>query len=114
MLEVRTHAEGAAEDFPFLARHRGADHVFVVGANLPSWPHLKPLRHAIQLTVESSQVNDGIPRWYSPWKDVMIPGYIDRWRIEAMRQASRPTDERGYILAFHGNHPGTHHLYVKF
>lgn len=44
----------------------------------------------------------------------MIPGYIDRWRIGAMRQASRPTHERGYILAFHGNHPGTHHLYVKF
>jgi len=43
----------------------------------------------------------------------MIPGYIDRWRIEAMRSVNKPTHERGFLLVFHGNHPGTHHLYVK-
>lgn len=114
MLERASHKEVAEELFPYLARRRGVDHFFVVGANLPSWPQLNPLRHASQLTVESYQVNDEIPRWYSPWKDIMIPGYIDRWRIAAMRAVNKPTHERGFILAFHGNHPGTHHLYVKF
>jgi len=112
-LETRIHGSEASGQFPYLARRRGVDHVFVVGANLPSWPEVEPLRNAVMLSVESYQVNDGIPRWYSPWKDVMIPGYIDRWRIAGMRKANRPTHERGFILAFHGNHPGTHHLYVK-
>mmetsp|Transcript_61153 Transcript_61153/g.129147 ORF Transcript_61153/g.129147 Transcript_61153/m.129147 type:complete len:310 (-) Transcript_61153:135-1064(-) len=43
----------------------------------------------------------------------MIPGYIDRWRIAAMRSHNKPTMERGYTIIFHGNHPGTHALYVK-
>jgi len=112
-LEVRTHAADVEQAFPYLLRRRGADHFFTVGANLPSWPNLEPLRNAMQLTVESYQVNDEVPRWYSPWKDVMIPGYIDRWRIAAMRSFNKPTHERGYMMVFHGNHPGTHHLYVK-
>eukprot|EP00933_Yihiella_yeosuensis_P040382 TRINITY_DN34683_c0_g1_i1.p1 TRINITY_DN34683_c0_g1~~TRINITY_DN34683_c0_g1_i1.p1 ORF type:complete len:368 (+),score=46.53 TRINITY_DN34683_c0_g1_i1:76-1104(+) len=90
------------------------DHFFVVGANLPSWSHLGPLRHSTMLTVESYQINDNIPRFYSPWKDVMIPGYIDRWRIAAMRRFNKPTEKRGFLLVFHGNHPGTHSLYVEF
>lgn len=112
-LEVRAHAPSVLEEFPQLLQKRSMDHVFVVAANLPSWPHLEPFRHATLLTVESYQVNNEVPRWYSPWKDVMIPGYIDRWRIEAMRSFNKPTDKRGYILIFHGHHPGTHHLYVK-
>jgi len=114
MLERRIHEAGVEEHFPHLARRRGADHFFVVAANLPSWVHLEPLRHSMLLTVESYQVNNDVPRWYSPWKDVMIPGYIDRWRIAAMRSVNKPTEERGFILVFHGNHPGTHHLYQKF
>ncbi|CAK0833794.1 unnamed protein product, partial [Prorocentrum cordatum] len=112
-LEFRSHGPDAADVFPYLARNRGADHFFVVSANLPSWTNVEPLRNALLLTVESHQVNDGIPRWYSPWKDVMIPGYIDRWRISAMRSFNKPSHERGFLAVFHGNHPGTHHLYVK-
>mmetsp|Transcript_109827 Transcript_109827/g.354339 ORF Transcript_109827/g.354339 Transcript_109827/m.354339 type:complete len:646 (+) Transcript_109827:63-2000(+) len=113
-LEVRSHWPNVSELFPYLSRRRGTDHFFVVAANLPSWPHLEPLRNTMMLTVESYQVNDGVARWYSPWKDVMIPGYIDRWRIASMRKFNKPTHERGYTMVFHGNHPGTHHLYVKF
>lgn len=112
-LEVRSHAQDAAERFPYLARKRGADHFFAVSANLPDWKDLAPFRHSMLLTVESWQTNDGVPRWYSPWKDIMIPGYIDRWRIDAMRQVNKPTDKRGFLLVFHGNHPGTHKLYVE-
>ncbi|CAE8629451.1 unnamed protein product [Polarella glacialis] len=111
-LEVKTHEPDVEKRFPYLARHRGMDHFFVVSANLPSWETLHPLRHVMQLTVESYQVNDNVPRWYSPWKDVMIPGYIDRWRIKSMRSYNKPTSERGFLLVFHGNHPGTHKLYV--
>lgn len=113
LMSEQIHAAHVAERFPYLERRRGTDHFFIVAANLPDWVRLKPLRHASLLTVESYQVNNGVPRWYSPWKDVMIPGYIDRWRIAAMRSFSKPTHERGYILVFHGNHPGTHSLYVK-
>eukprot|EP00927_Polykrikos_kofoidii_P060795 TRINITY_DN55706_c0_g1_i1.p1 TRINITY_DN55706_c0_g1~~TRINITY_DN55706_c0_g1_i1.p1 ORF type:complete len:613 (+),score=54.83 TRINITY_DN55706_c0_g1_i1:201-2039(+) len=113
LMEEIIHANEVSEIFPYLDRRRGADHFFIVGANLPDWVLLEPLRHASLLTVESYQVNDGVPRWYSPWKDVMIPGYIDRWRIAAMRNFSKPSHERGYLVAFHGNHPGTHYLYVK-
>ncbi|CAE7364285.1 BRIX1 [Symbiodinium natans] len=111
-LEVRAHAGDSNQRFSHLARRRGQDHFFVVSANLPSWKHLAPLRNAILLTVESWQVNDDIPRWYSPWKDIMIPGYIDRWRIDAMRRVNKPTHERGFLMVFHGNHPGNHGLYV--
>eukprot|EP00929_Paragymnodinium_shiwhaense_P083676 TRINITY_DN44677_c0_g1_i1.p1 TRINITY_DN44677_c0_g1~~TRINITY_DN44677_c0_g1_i1.p1 ORF type:complete len:593 (-),score=119.64 TRINITY_DN44677_c0_g1_i1:28-1806(-) len=112
-LEKRIHQDDVLEYFPYLERRLGMDHFFVVSANLPDWRNLDPVKNAALLTVESYQVNDGIPRWYSPWKDIMIPGYIDRWRIAAMRSFSKPTEERGYVMVFHGNHPGTHHLYVK-
>lgn len=110
-LEMVSHAE-SDERFPYLLQ-RPADHFFVVSANLPSWVDLAPLRHSMLLTVESWQTNEGVPRWYSPWKDVMIPGYIDRWRIDAMRAVNKPSRERGFLLVFHGNHPGNHQLYVK-
>eukprot|EP00439_Symbiodinium_sp_Y106_P069193 s301_g11.t2 len=109
-LEKRAHADDS--EFSHLARRRGQDHFFVVSANLPSWKHLAPLRNTILLTVESWQINDDLPRWYSPWKDIMIPGYIDRWRIDAMRMVNKPTNERGFLMVFHGNHPGNHGLYV--
>eukprot|EP00931_Biecheleriopsis_adriatica_P094008 TRINITY_DN67710_c0_g1_i1.p1 TRINITY_DN67710_c0_g1~~TRINITY_DN67710_c0_g1_i1.p1 ORF type:complete len:602 (-),score=132.90 TRINITY_DN67710_c0_g1_i1:46-1851(-) len=113
LLDERIRADDLDERFPYLARRHGTDHFFVVSANLPPWEKLAPLRHSTLLTVESWQTNDGIPRWYSPWKDIMIPGYIDRWRIDAMRAVNKPTDERGFLLVFHGNHPGTHKLYVE-
>lgn len=109
-LEKRAHADDS--EFSHLARRRGQDHFFVVSANLPSWKHLAPLRNTILLTVESWQINDDLPRWSSPWKDIMIPGYIDRWRIDAMRMVNKPTNERGFLMVFHGNHPGNHGLYV--
>merc|ERR1711924_157016 len=31
----------------------------------------------------------------------------------AMRAENRPSEERGYTIVFHGNHPGTNDLYVK-
>lgn len=109
MVENRSRS---AEAFPHLARRDGTDHVFVVSASdIPSWPQLVPLRNAVQLTVESFQVNGDVPRWYSPWKDVIIPGYIDRYRIEAMRRSNRETHARDLTLAFHGGHAGTHENY---
>ncbi|CAK9082593.1 unnamed protein product [Durusdinium trenchii] len=92
-----SHAEKSDERFPYLTQ-RPSDHFFVVSANLPSWSDLAPLRNSMQLTVESWQTNEGIPRWSSRWKDIMIPGYIDRWRIDAMRAVNKPTEERGFVL----------------
>ena len=39
---------------------------------------------------------------FSRWKDLIIPGHVDLWRMEALRAANRPLNSRDVLLAFHG------------
>lgn len=59
------------------------------------------------VTVESYQAENfagpNMLAWLSHWKDVLIPGYIPRWRIEAMLSFNRPMLQRPMLVAFHGH-----------
>jgi hypothetical protein len=39
---------------------------------------------------------------FSRWKDLIIPGHVDQWRVEALRKANRPMKSRDVLVAFHG------------
>lgn len=100
-------------DLPHFARRRGIDHFFLAACNLLAFedPLMVQARHSIMVTVESFQAKPlaGPPMlaWLSYWKDVLIPGYIPGWRIDAMREFSRPMIKRNILLAFHGHSANT-------
>ena len=47
----------------------------------------------------------------SGWKDIIIPGYTDHARLQAMRRYNRPTAQRELIMTFHGSHSGNKEVY---
>mmetsp|Transcript_49274 Transcript_49274/g.151905 ORF Transcript_49274/g.151905 Transcript_49274/m.151905 type:complete len:353 (+) Transcript_49274:135-1193(+) len=111
-----------ATDLPYFARRRGADHFFIFGCNLLPFRDSMMIkaRQSIMVTVESYQAeNNAGPNmlaWLSHWKDVLIPGYIPRWRVEAMLAFNRPVLQRPLLVAFHGHSgrsPTVGHMYKR-
>lgn len=43
---------------------------------------------------------------FSRWKDVIIPGHIDEWRVEELRMSNRPLQRRDVLVSFHGRYAG--------
>ena len=88
---------------PYWSRKNGADHLFIF-----SWGKfpcaLGPTDFAgdaIFLQVENF-CEEHRPT-FSAWKDVMIPGLVDPWRIAQMRENARPIGiERDILVTFHG------------
>jgi len=111
-------------DLAHFARRRGADHIFLFGCNLLRFsdPLMIQTRQSIMVTVESYQdadqpgISGGMLAWFSHWKDVLIPGYIPEWRINAMLAFNRPTIKRAMLLTFHGHSassPNVGHMYKR-
>ncbi|CAJ1401177.1 unnamed protein product [Effrenium voratum] len=96
-------------DLPYFSRRGGQDHIFVFACNL--LPFMDPImmraRNTIMITVESYQaVNVAGPNmlaWLVLAKDVLIPGYIPAWRVEAMLAFNRPMYQRSIVATFHGH-----------
>ncbi|CAL1139576.1 unnamed protein product [Cladocopium goreaui] len=89
-------------------RRGGADHIFLFSwgrhpCRIPAWR--EPLQSVIQLQVEDhcEDLNYQSPEAsFSRWKDLIIPGHVDQWRVEALRKANRPMKSRDVLVAFHG------------
>eukprot|EP00928_Gymnodinium_smaydae_P050425 TRINITY_DN3398_c0_g2_i1.p1 TRINITY_DN3398_c0_g2~~TRINITY_DN3398_c0_g2_i1.p1 ORF type:complete len:559 (-),score=89.84 TRINITY_DN3398_c0_g2_i1:12-1688(-) len=104
---------------PWFARHDGADHVFLFSwgrfpCRLPAWR--ERLRAAVNLQVEDhcEDLNsEGPQSTFSRWKDIIIPGHIDRWRALELRRQNRPFEKRDVLLAFHGRHGGNADSYAN-
>lgn len=104
---------------PWFRKHDGADHVFLFSwgrfpCRLPNWR--LALRSAIALQVENQceDLNAEEPQpTFSRWKDVIIPGHIDHWRVYELRKWNRPTPQRDILVAFHGRHAANADTYAN-
>merc|ERR1711871_607993 len=109
-------------DLPYFARRGGADHFFSAACNLLPFSDsiMRQARQSVMVTVESYQeINREGPNmlaWFSHWKDVMIPGYLPKWRIEAMLSFNKRMYNRPILVAFHGHaatSPTVGHMYKR-
>lgn len=102
--------------------HGGRDHIFLWSSetyDFPSW--LQHLHSAVFLSVEANPIecsdfdffseetaeNFGTScrhcQWcFSPWKDVVIPGFVESWSIRKMRTLERAPAERTFTACYHG------------
>uniref|UniRef100_A0A7S4PY79 Exostosin GT47 domain-containing protein n=1 Tax=Alexandrium monilatum TaxID=311494 RepID=A0A7S4PY79_9DINO len=95
---------------PWFDRHDGADHVVLFSwgrfpCRLPGWR--EAIRSAIALQVEDrcEDLNSEEPQsTFSRWKDIIIPGHIDRWRALELRRQNQASSKRDVLIAFHGRH----------
>eukprot|EP00434_Breviolum_minutum_P006920 symbB.v1.2.006108.t2/scaffold364.1/size219240/5 len=93
-------------------RNGGADHIFLFSwgrhpCRIPAWR--EPLQSVIQLQVEDhcEDLNFQSPEAsFSRWKDVIIPGHIDEWRVAELRRSNRPLQRRDVLVSFHGRYAG--------
>jgi len=97
---------------PWFDRSDGADHVLLFSwgrfpCRLPRWR--EAIRSAMALQVEDhcEDINSELPTsTFSRWKDVVIPGHIDKWRVLELQRQNRPSPQRDVLLSFHGRHAG--------
>jgi len=96
-------------DLPYFTKRRGIDHIFSYGCNLLSIADNLTIatRQSIIVTVESFQrdlADRPFMNWLTYWKDVVVPGYIPQWKIEAMRAFRQSIMKRPILFAFHGGY----------
>ncbi|KAF4676487.1 hypothetical protein FOL47_006125 [Perkinsus chesapeaki] len=103
-----THRKG------FLDRRGGVDHVALwswgkypceIEKESFEWRQLAGRVQNIQVEAacEGGAKRNLFPS-FSPWKDVIIPGYVDKWRIDELRKFDHPWAKRSILLSFHGRH----------
>eukprot|EP00927_Polykrikos_kofoidii_P041756 TRINITY_DN35608_c0_g2_i1.p1 TRINITY_DN35608_c0_g2~~TRINITY_DN35608_c0_g2_i1.p1 ORF type:complete len:456 (+),score=51.87 TRINITY_DN35608_c0_g2_i1:87-1370(+) len=93
---------------PWLDRYDGADHIFLFSwgrfpCQLPDWRGVT--RSAIALQVEDccQDLNFEKPQHtFSRWKDIIIPGHVDRWRVLDLRRFNLEFEKRDVLFIFHG------------
>merc|ERR1712012_62297 len=81
---------------PWFGRHDGADHIFLFSwgrfpCRLADWR--VALRSAISLQVENNceDLNTERPQpTFNRWKDIIIPGHIDKWRVLELQRWNKP------------------------
>eukprot|EP00929_Paragymnodinium_shiwhaense_P119355 TRINITY_DN91238_c0_g1_i1.p1 TRINITY_DN91238_c0_g1~~TRINITY_DN91238_c0_g1_i1.p1 ORF type:complete len:648 (-),score=88.24 TRINITY_DN91238_c0_g1_i1:23-1966(-) len=99
-----------AKDLEHFSKKRGMDHIFVFSCNLLPFHDtiMTSARQSVMVTVESYQAQNfagpNMFAWFSQWKDVLIPGYIPQWRIDAMLAFNRPVLKRSILVSFHGHY----------
>ena len=109
---------------PWAQRNKLMDHIFLFadGQSARIWDAYDLVRsEAVFLMVESkcptwdepARRYSDIKSCFSSWKDVIIPGHIDHARLQAMRRFNRPTEERKWVLTFHGSHSGNKEVYEQ-
>jgi len=63
--------------------------------------------HCEDLNTERAQAT------FNRWKDIIIPGHIDQWRVTELRRLNKPFGSRDVLLAFHGRHAGNTDSYAN-
>eukprot|EP00392_Amoebophrya_sp_AT5.2_P011314 g11391.t1 len=63
------------------------------------------------MTTEAFTPRHG-PSCFSPWKDWVVPGHLDEYRIAEIRKWNLPSRERSLLFSFHGR-TGNNHEYYK-
>lgn len=97
---------------PWFDRHDGADHLFLFSwgrfpCRLPGWRESMRSAIAIQVEDRCEDLNfEAAQPTFSRWKDVIIPGHIDAWRVRELQKWNKPLGNRDVFISFHGRHGG--------
>merc|ERR1719188_1834214 len=111
-----------AESLPHYARKGGSDHVFLWASetyDFPSW--LEHIQDSVFLSVEANPIEctdfdffseetaehfgascQHCPWCFTPWKDTVIPGFVEKWSIKKMHALERTTEDRRLTACYHG------------
>lgn len=104
---------------PWFSKHDGADHIFLFSwgrfpCKLSGWR--ESVRSAVALQVEDhcEDLNAEEPiSTFSRWKDIIIPGHIDKWRVLELEEKRQPLRKRDVFISFHGRHGGNADSYAN-
>ncbi|CAE8593604.1 unnamed protein product, partial [Polarella glacialis] len=109
----RFYKKLVTENLTYFKDQGGQDHIFLWSSetyDFPSWQDY--IQDAVFLSVEASPIEctdfdffseetaekfgascKHCPWCYTPWKDAIIPGYVEKWSIRKMRALEKPSKE---------------------
>ncbi|CAE7661740.1 GUT1 [Symbiodinium pilosum] len=110
------------EQLTYFEDQGGIDHIFLWSSetyDFPSW--LDYIPDSLFLSVEarpiectdfdffSEETADNFGAhcqhcyWcFTPWKDYVIPGFVEKWSVDKLRALERPHEQRSYTACYHG------------
>ncbi|CAD7968145.1 unnamed protein product [Amoebophrya sp. A25] len=107
----------------YFERNDGRDFIFVFSSECLDFPKWKKYilrsifisveKTPIECTKDFGYVNEDNAEEYgkscyhcnwcfSPWKDVLIPGFVEKWSIDKMMLKAKPYQERTNLVCYHG------------
>ncbi|CAD7929635.1 unnamed protein product [Amoebophrya sp. A120] len=107
----------------YFERNDGRDFVFQFSSeclDFPKWkkyllrsPFISVEKTPIECTKDFGYVNEQNAEEYgkscyhcnhcfSPWKDILIPGFVEKWSIDRMMSKAQPYSARDNLLCYHG------------
>jgi len=104
---------------PWYDRFDGADHIMLFSwgrfpCQLPDWRLEMHSTIALQVEDQCEDLNVEKPHpSFSRWKDVIIPGHIDNWRVFELKSHNRPLQLRDVLISFHGRYAGNAETYAN-
>eukprot|EP00746_Dinoflagellata_sp_MGD_P039729 gnl/MRDRNA2_/MRDRNA2_195943_c0_seq1.p1 gnl/MRDRNA2_/MRDRNA2_195943_c0~~gnl/MRDRNA2_/MRDRNA2_195943_c0_seq1.p1 ORF type:complete len:528 (+),score=70.77 gnl/MRDRNA2_/MRDRNA2_195943_c0_seq1:167-1585(+) len=116
---------------PYYSRKGGRDHLFLWSSetyDFPGWA--ENVYNSIFLNVEGQPIECTDFDFFSeetaanfsasckhckdcfqPWKDFIIPGFVEKWSIDIMSKLNRPHQDRQYLACYHGADSGVMKIY---
>eukprot|EP00933_Yihiella_yeosuensis_P015901 TRINITY_DN13730_c0_g1_i3.p1 TRINITY_DN13730_c0_g1~~TRINITY_DN13730_c0_g1_i3.p1 ORF type:complete len:538 (-),score=61.42 TRINITY_DN13730_c0_g1_i3:194-1807(-) len=110
------------QELPHFKDQGGRDHIFLWSSetyDFPSWAEY--IHDSIFLSVEATPIecsdfdffseetadNFGAHcahcSWcFTPWKDLVIPGFVEKWSVRKMQSVDKLFKERSYTACYHG------------
>eukprot|EP00927_Polykrikos_kofoidii_P048240 TRINITY_DN4245_c0_g1_i1.p1 TRINITY_DN4245_c0_g1~~TRINITY_DN4245_c0_g1_i1.p1 ORF type:complete len:607 (+),score=83.92 TRINITY_DN4245_c0_g1_i1:92-1912(+) len=126
------------DSLPYYRRREGMDHVFLWSSEVydfPSWS--KHIHNSVFLSVEAQPLDcsdfaffsegrmraslpvheDGIcphcASCFQPWKDALIPGFVEKWSVRKMGAFDLPAAQRRYTACYYGADSDYIPIYAK-
>jgi len=116
------YKELVVEKLKYFRLQEGRDHIFLWSSetfDFPSWAD--HIHSSVFLSVEAQPIectdfdffseetasNFGsscrhCPSCFQPWKDVVIPGFVEKWSIQKMSAVEKKPEDRTYTACYHG------------
>jgi len=120
--EMDSFYKDLVKSLPYYSRRGGRDHIFLWSSetyDFPSW--LDYIPNSVFLSVEaqpiectdfdffSEETADHFGAsckhcsWcFSPWKDFIIPGFVEKWSIGKMGAVEKDPSDRKFTACYHG------------
>ena len=106
------------ENGKFWRKNQGADHIFMFSwgrfpCAMKNWRNVFGVRSIfLQVEDQCHHLDKEVPEpTFSPWKDVIVPGHLDFWRVSEITKHKKKFEERDLLLVFHGRWGGMDDTY---